>query len=539
MIEKLTENSILPLLPFTTNTVKIANEALEDKIIPFPNFDAIPFNKKVWFYEKGRETPSYQLYIHSLRVVAELLNYYKKEKKKEYLYKAKDITDSWISFAASEKTKMTWYDHPTANRTQVIIELIYYLNKLDSTVDLSRYFSQLETHCDYLQSDLNYRANNHGIMMDRALIMTGLVLGNEVFYLKGKSRIQQTFWLSFSHNGVHLENSPEYHLMVIKMFVEIEKYLNKNDDTLGIEINNMIKQSQNYLLKIKKPNGIIPAIGDSSEIKINSEELYWENFKDSESGLTIIKEESNKLYLAFICGFSTATHKHSDDLSIILSYDNQDYFVDSGKFNYSKSKERYYVVSNKAHSSFQLDEKYEKNYENKFTKEIWTDTFFDTYDYTVVSGYNKKYKNAFMRRTVYYVKKMNLILIIDYGISDNKKNWINRFNLNEKIEVKKNKNNSAILSINNSYLYLECLSEHNISIIDKFTDEIVENPIISKKANKKINNKQIILEENNKNISEFICCISFNEVPEVKILEKENYLVLYKKNTRIQLPKIQ
>src|SRR5699024_994960 len=111
-----------------------------------------------------------------------------------------------------------------------------------------------------------------------------------VFYLKGKSRIQQTFWLSFSHNGVHLENSPEYHLMVIKMFVEIEKYLNKNDDTLGIEINNMIKQSQNYLLKIKKPNGIIPAIGDSSEIKINSEELYWENFKDSESGLTIIKE---------------------------------------------------------------------------------------------------------------------------------------------------------------------------------------------------------------------------------------------------------
>lgn len=526
---------ILPLLNYSKNTKKIAEEALNNRIIPFPNFKVIPFDQSIWEYNKDGKETSYQLYIHSLRVVGEILNEYKKTLNIEYLYKAKEITDSWIIYSKERATKMTWYDHPTANRTQVFIELIYQLKKYDASLDLNRYFDQLKIHCDYLQSDENYRPNNHGIMMDRALISAGLVLKNNLYYLKGKSRLQNTFWVSYSSNGVHLENSPEYHLMVTKMYNEIELYLNKHNNTLGIEINNMLENSKKYLSTIQKPDGNIPAIGDSSEFSTKSE-IDWNNFNDIESGLTIIKDEKIKLYLGFICGFSTSTHKHADDLSIILNYNSKDYFVDSGKYNYSKTPERYYIVSNKAHSSFQLNEKYDKINMNKFDKEIWTDTYFDNAEYTIVSGYHNKYNNATLRRTIYYHKKLNVVIIRDIGKSSEKRKWINRFNLNEKVNYSLSDDNQAVLKFDEDYIIISNLTNQYVKCIDSLTNEFVEKPFYSNKVNQKINNSQLIYEDEYKEETEHIFCITFNEKNIIHIKKERNYLVLSKSGIEVRLP---
>ncbi|WP_394877240.1 heparinase II/III domain-containing protein [Mammaliicoccus lentus] len=535
----LNKNNIIPLLPYSRHTEDIAKKALNDEIIPFPNFDSVPFNDSIWEFEKDGKKTSYQLYIHSLRVVGELINYYKKTFDTRYLYKGKQIMDSWINFSKTNSTSMTWYDHPTGNRTQVIIELIYYLKADNKDLDLNIYLAQLKKHCEHLENDDNYRPNNHGIMMDKALIMSGLVLSNSNFYLKAKSRLQQTFWLSYSYKGVHLENSPEYHLMVTKMYIELESYLNKNNDSLGKEINNMLNSAKNYLSKIKKPDGNVPAIGDSSEIYIkNDDKMDWENFNDIESGLTIIKDKNHKLYLGFICGYSTITHKHSDDLSIILNYNSKDYFVDSGKLNYSKTPERSYVVSNKAHSSFQLNEKYEKSEMNKYTKEIWTDTYFDTIDYTIVSGFHKKYKETYMRRTIYYIKKFNLVIVRDYGDSEIKKTWISKFNLNENIKVDSSENNITVLQLNDDYIALHCLTNQKLNIINNFDNEIVTNPFISRRANQKINNSQIVFNDENKKNTEYIFCFSFNEKPKIEVEKKDNYLSIFKEGHEIRLPKI-
>ncbi|MDW3797106.1 heparinase II/III domain-containing protein [Staphylococcus saprophyticus] len=536
MIQNLNIDTVLPLLPSSKHTQKIAEAALNNKVIPFPNFDAINFDEKIWKFEKGTNTASYQLYIQSLRVVGELINYYKISKEEKYLYKAVEIVDSWIEFSEKDSTEMTWYDHPTANRTQVIIELMYYMNSLNHNIDLTKYLRQLEIHCEYLVNDKNYRPNNHGLMMDRSLLCAGVVLKNSLFYIKGKSRAQQTFWHSYSYNGVHLENSPEYHLMVTKMYKIIEKYLNNNNDSLGIEINNMIKKADEYLHKIKRPNNKVPAIGDSSEIEINESEVDWNNFTDTESGITILKNKTNEIYLGFICGYSTITHKHADDLSIILNYKSQDFFVDSGKYNYSKTKSRYYLVSNKAHSSFQLKEKYEKSNLNKYKKEVWTDTYFDNKTYSLVSGYLNKYKNTFMRRTIYYLKELNLILIRDTGVSKELKNWVNRFNLNNNVEITSMAKDTMKLNIDNNFIILKCLSGQEIKSISQFENEIVEKPIISKKANKLNYTNQLISKDDNKENTDFLFIIAFNETPDIKIIKEENNLVICKNELRATLP---
>lgn len=322
------------------------------------------------------------------------------------------------------------------------------------------------------------------------------------------------------------------------MYKEIEKYLNRSNDSLGIEINKMIKKADEFLNKIKNNNNIVPAIGDSSEIEIKNDEIDWQNFRDIEAGITIIKEKVNELYLGFICGFSSATHKHSDDLSIILSYKKQDYFIDSGKYNYSKSSSRYYLVSNKAHSSFQLNEKYEKSNLNKYTKEIWTDMYLDNEDYILVSGYHKKYKNAFMRRTIYYLKQLNLIIIRDVGESNEPKNWTNKFNLDVDVDVSICEDGNVKLNKNHDYITLKCLSDQEIKLVSEFEEEIINEPIISKKANKKSNTNQLVLCDEHKYKTEFLLCISFNESSNIKIIKENNSIKVYKNFHELILPTI-
>jgi len=534
----ISEKSVMPLFEYSRHTVKMADSAIEDSIIPFPTFEAVPFSDDIWNIQKGADTVSYQLYIHSWRVVSELLNQFKATQDKKYLLKAKQIIDSWIEHAENLRTDMTWYDHPTANRTQVLIEFMYLMQQHEQDVNLRSYFEQLDVHCQFLMNDEYYRPNNHGLMMDRTLMIAGKVLDNELYLLKGKSRAQQSFWINYSPNGVHLENSPEYHLMVTKMYHSIEDYLIKNHDSLGKEINEVLGMADKYLSKIAKPDGKIPAIGDSSEIQSPSKKIVWENFHDTSSGMTVIKDEANEFYLAFICGFSTATHKHPDDLSVLINYKNEDFFVDSGKFNYSRSPGRSYVSSLGAHSSYQLGQNYTRSHENRITQKIKTDFYADTSQYTVVSGSHNGYRESSLRRTVYYIKKFNIVFIEDKGHSNKNQKWVNRFNLSEKVEIEALSNSAIKLKKKNTFIELENLSGHPLEINTKTKVKGISQPFIAKKVNQKLATKQLLFTEEEVSQNKFLTLIRLGEVLELKIKQTEDEYIFIKEGQEIKLPKI-
>lgn len=534
----ISEKSVLPLLEYSRHTVKMADSALQDSIIPFPTFEAVPFSDDIWNIQKGADTVSYQLYIHSWRVVSELLNQFKDTQDKKYLLKAKQIIDSWIEHAETLRTDMTWYDHPAANRSQVLIEFMYLMQQHEPHVNLKGYFEQLDIHCRFLMSDEHYRPNNHGLMMDRTLMIAGKVLNSELYLLKGKSRAQQSFWINYSPNGVHLENSPEYHRMVTKMYHAIEDYLNKNNDTLGKEINEILGMADKYLPKIAKPDGRIPAIGDSSEIQSPTKNIIWENFHDTSSGMTVIKDEANAFYLAFICGFSTATHKHPDDLSVLINYKNQDFFVDSGKFNYSRSPGRSYVASLGAHSSYQLGQNYTRSHENRITQKIKTDFYADTSQYTIVSGIHNGYRESSLRRTVYYIKKFNIVFIEDKGHSNKNQQWINRFNLSEKVEIEEVSKDTIKIKKENAFIELVNLSGHPLEVNTKTKVKGISQPFIARKVNQKLATKQLLFIEEETTHNQFLTLIRLGEVTELQIKQNENEYIFIKEGQEIKLPKI-
>lgn len=469
-----TPANILRLVKPRKDSSSIAFKALNNEIIPFPSFDSVAFDKYYFYTDKTKKYgPSYQLYIQALRVVAVLLAEYEKNSNIRYLYKAEEIIYEWITYVSKgTDERMVWYDHPTANRTQVLIHFIYLAEKANLEIDHKLFRSILNKHGDVLGNDDIYNNNNHGLMMDKSLMILGNVLKEEKFFLKGYYRSIDTFWYSFSTQGTHLENSPEYHNMVVRMYLELQKYLENNNQTYNENILSYLEIAKNYLGIILKPNLLLPPVGDSGNSPMNVKKVY-KNFYDLEAGMAVMQYEGDKkLYVNFICGFSSKTHKHKDDLSINLNYNGEDFLTDAGKFNYNgKSPLRKYVISKNAHSSFQLkDYNYQLNRTNRFDRKIKLNGFSFTDNINMVKGIHSGYSkvNVDLNRTVFQIKNKPIVILYDFINNKEEKsyNFVQNFNLSEKINVKKKRKLIELNGENERMVIKQLLKSEKPQIIE-------------------------------------------------------------------------
>lgn len=446
------ETDVFRLLKYGERAQKISDTAIDNIVIPFPGFDEIEFNGNMWnVIKREKYGQSYTLYIHTLRVCVELLLQYEHTEEKKYYNKAKEIVYSWLNF--SEKptdNKMVWYDHTTANRTQALIHFIYISEKINEPLEYDLFKTSLDRHAEVLMNDEIHNLNNHGLMMDRSLMVLGNVLKNDKYKQKGVGRATNTFWFSFSHNGVHLENSPQYHNMVLRMYEEIEIYLNNRGDSLGEPIIEYMKLAKEYSSLMLRPNKKMPSIGDSDR-GIKRTKKKYANIYDKEAGITIIQHEIPKpLFLTYICGYSTKVHKHKDDLSITLNYNNKDFLVDPGPFNYSEHKIRKYMTSRHAHSGFYLNDfDYSIKSSNRYTRKITLENYYENTEYYIVKGSHQDYdgSSAKLTRTIIVFKATNLIVLIDdvkTAVKHDLK-FTQKFNLDEHVQIDSYKEKTKLI----------------------------------------------------------------------------------------------
>lgn len=462
------DKDVFRLLQYADRTKNISNLAVEDIIIPFPGFDEVKFDEKIWdVIKKSKYGQSYTLYIHTLRVCVELLLQFEYTNERKYYTKAQEIIYSWLKFSESPtNNKMVWYDHTTANRTQVLIHFIYISEQIGEKIEYNLFAKTLKKHADVLMNDDIHNLNNHGLMMDRSLMILGNVLDEDRYKQKGIFRAVNTFWFSFSHNGIHLENSPQYHNMVLRMYEEIEGYLNTRQETLGEPINEYMKMAKEYSSLIVRPNRRIASLGDSSNgfKKIKKE---YKTIYDREAGISIIQQEDPvPFFLTFICGYSTKVHKHKDDLSITLNYNKEDFFVDPGPYNYSKHKIRKYMTSKEAHSSFYLtDFDYSIKESNRYTRKISLENFVENDDFYIVKGIHHDYNgsHAKLSRTIITFKESNLIVLLDdvkTTVTKHKLKFTQNFNLDKNVTIDQNED-SLTLTNNKESLKLKQFNEIN------------------------------------------------------------------------------
>lgn len=463
---KVNSYDIIKLSNKSRYTNDIVRNAMNNKIIPFPRFDSFNLHSNDdWNTVNDKYGKSYQLYIHTLRFVNELLLQYVDTKEKKYLDKAERFIEKWIVYASKPKvSKMVWYDHSAAQRTQVLLYFVY-LSQNTKGFDKNKYGRLLEFHGIFLAKDAVYHRTNHGLMMDRSIMTLGIVLGNEPLFNYGYFRSIDTFWYSFSSKGLHLENSPGYHNMVVKMYRQIESFLHKNDKSYGEVVNSTLDKADEIKGLITLPQEIMPNIGDTGN-KVAQNKTSYENFVDYEGGLTIIQDELKMLHATFISGYSSITHKHFDDLSFALMYKGLKFLEEAGRYNYSRHAYRKYVKSPQAHSGMYIvGEDYSLKKDNRFSRKVRIDYHIENENFFQVKGSHEDYEKADLSRQVIYLKKESIFIIFDKVVSNGSVEIIHNYNLNKDVEVKNIQNDSYLLSNNGVNILLESHSEVDSSEI--------------------------------------------------------------------------
>lgn len=465
-------DDVFKLFEQNKRKANIANSALKNKIIPFPGFDSTTFDENIWkVVKREKYGNSYTLYIHSLRVTVELMLAYEVTNQIEYFDKAEEIIYSWIKYAETDDdNKMIWYDHTTANRTQALIHYIYLANHLGRKLNYNIFNDLLLKHSNIMSNDQIYNFNNHGLMMDRSLMILGYILGDKNLTLKGKNRAISTFWYSYSSQGIHLENSPQYHTMVTKMYMEIETYLNKKEDSLGEHILKYLELAKKYIPIVTKPNQKLPSIGDSGSGKQSGKKVY-RNIYDVEAGISVLQYGGPlSMFTSFIAGYSSKVHKHKDDLSITLNYKLKDFLVDPGKYSYTANKTRKYITSKEAHSSFYLsDFDYTIKNDNRYKRNIQLENYYENDIYTLVKGLNQDYNgsNAKLTRTVIQFKHYPIVVLVDC-VNTNVKHQLKlaqNFNLSSDVEVLDEKDYIKLFSGNEEIIVKQFLPIKSSKVI--------------------------------------------------------------------------
>ena len=500
-------------------TLKKADGILINDFFLMNSLEVISFGKTIdWNYNHPNSANTYRLYIQCLNVISHLCDAYIQTKDKKYLYKAYSILLDWILFIKTdqERNRFKWVDHSVANR---VMNIIYFYNLAKDEIDIndSIIVEILIEHGSFLEDDKNYVQNNHGIMVDRSIMLLSIFMEgysrSKHWFQKGKLRISNAVYRDFSAGGVHLENSPSYHLMTRKMFKQVEEFLKKNNLTLGKEIRQKLLQSNDYLKYIVKPDQEIPIIGDSTKGKVTWMKKSYESFFDQQAGISILQSKGEGLnggestWLSFISGYGSKTHKHRDDLSISLFYNGSDILVDSGRYNYdSKDRIRQYFLSPQAHSTISISDKdyvIEEPFKNR--NKIKTTTFMSNQIYDFVKGINYAYEASKLSRSVVFFKP-DIIVIHDKIMNEMEEEVQQIFNLSPKAEIHTVNKNHLSLSVEDKNVELkqlldvDCVSIHT-------GDRETPRAVISEEFGKLTDNTQAIFNKNGKDV-EFVTVIT-------------------------------
>jgi len=356
-----------------------------------------------------------------------------------YISKALYFINEWHHFSNNSSHQYLWYDHTVASRS---LKLTYFLRECSSLIsddDIELIERILLKHADWLYDNSNYNSRgNHGIMQDQALIQLGQHFNKIEYTERAIERVVNNFKNVFSKKGVHLENSVFYHFFVTSLFNKLIRFIESHDIVVNPflmkEISELkytiISEGKIYASFLTKPDGNFPLEGDTEQLKPNASDSDKSGvFFDSESGKLIIKNDFDKgLYLFFKSGCRNIHHKHCDDLSLELFYDNTDIFIDSGKYNYdSRNPLRRYFISPKAHSTLFVNN---SSYIPSVSDRAFLE-YFDRGNYRYARGVNLNYENVSLERHIVYLA--GVVVILDLAFSENEISIHQNFNLSDSI----------------------------------------------------------------------------------------------------------
>lgn len=338
-----------------SNSVRQEQEGFKPRSdVPAWKFDgpidwtADPFNDANWCFT-----------LHAWRMtdvyISELIDNPDSAVREVLARKAVDIALSWCRFQASGgQAPALWNDMACGIRA---IRLSFFLSEQFSQNlriapdERAILTTAAETHLKKLKVDSYISSNNHGIfqLMGLHWLINELKPADREQQLsRCRTKMKQLFATQFDDFGVHHEHSPDYHLFSLQVFERIGAL-----DLIGVDADasRIVQSAREHVKTFTAPDGSFYRVGDTNGKAPLAAETHDANGTTdlSKSGYQIVRKDGSALF--FMGSFNSLSHKHSDDLSIILFEQGRERIIDAGKYGYSRGEVRNYYLSDHAHST--------------------------------------------------------------------------------------------------------------------------------------------------------------------------------------------
>ena len=437
----------------------------------------------------------------------------------------------------------------------------------------NKIYSSLKEQCDILIEIYDdFRIlSNWGVLQNCGLIAFSFYFNlTDTDYFKiPLERLEHQCKIQILPDGIHWEQSPMYQNEVLNCLLETAVHFKRNNLEIPSFIKETIKKIGMSNIAMKKPNHHQPMQGDSDDTDLRdiitrcaavledgklkfggfSEidfESIWELDEKSlknyskiqteepknisaalkESGNFYLRDsfKENGNYLWFSCGPIGSGHGHAELLHFDLTYNGENFFIDSGRYTYVEGEPKRIELKNCcSHNTTIIDNKFFTEFSGSWgivKTPLILNSYYDftkKYDYVAGGhlGYTDLSDPVIPFRKIFYLKP-DLWIITDEFNAGNTHTFKQFFNFDTNINILF-ENNYAVLNGKNT-LYMKWSDEIKKEIKDIF---------ISKEYNKLESSKRIETEGKfNKNYSIFTIISPKNiEIEKIQVRRGDDSLV--------------
>ena len=299
-----------------------------------------------------------------------------------------DMVRSWAAAncSATFPSSLSWNDHATAFRVRTLLCLFEYIRTEEppSETDLQFLLALIGSHCRVLADPAFFsRHTNHGF--DQGIILYWAasafpeLVESTTWLSLAQKRVDEEIAFMFTSEGIHVENSPSYHVW---MLMGLEEYLLLSQENASPELRSLINNGWRYAAHVLQPNGRLPLVGDTEAKDFAGsrstfalpaiQDFFYSGSRGVKglrptsvdavfpaSGYAIFRDQwhgpdrfPDTVYLFFKCAHFSDYHRHDDDLQLILLAFGEEWLIDSGLFGYEEAHPiRRYMRSAAAHNS--------------------------------------------------------------------------------------------------------------------------------------------------------------------------------------------
>jgi len=417
------------------------------------------------------ENRSIQRKVYNFEFLEDLGSAYRITNDKVYIKTGINYIRDFVEQAPFDPEHMTWHDETTSGRLNSFYN--FYKDSYDLLVEEDK--QMLVEEMEYIAELIAYTnfysgSNNHGMYQDNAMLQYATEFNDTDMIEIGSRRLADYFISHFDKDGVHLENSPEYHYHMVESLKEILNKYNEEELPAYEALEKIYMKSVDYSNMVALPNGIIPNIGDSKDMEIDLERYYSSEIIEQsqssgratfyESGYDILKEEDT--YLLFRAGYLQDYHHHNDDLSFWL-YKDGNIFTEVGSYGYE-----YTVPYTNYAETFEAHNTLIVNGENEAeTSDVY---LLDSNDPNTMTGETHRIMGTYFKRNIHYNDELTEFMITDLIESEegNSQDYDLLFHLdpNISVEVIDSGNENIIELIRDSKKIGEFSTEYPISITE-------------------------------------------------------------------------